>query len=110
MIVEYNIEAEDLAAAEVFVRSLIPGPREYVKTRVAIAKYEGPTGPEQNGVLIARCVVNDTYAAIGYAYQIASMFDQDCVALFSPAGAVGILVGPNAAKWGEFDPAFFRRF
>lgn len=110
MIVEFNIEAEDLDSAAEYLRALIPGPREYVKTRVAVVKYEGPNGPEQNGVLIARCVVDNVHTAIGYAYQLAGAYDQDCIAMLVVGPDMGLLVGPNAAKWGEFNPEFFRRF
>jgi hypothetical protein len=117
MIIEMNIEAADLAVAEQYVRDLLPGPRGYVKSRVAVVKYQGPKGEETNGVLIVRAVVTDKASAIGYAYQIAERFEQDCVAVIdcsptingAPFGT-GMLIGPNAVKWAPFNPEFFKRF
>lgn len=116
MIIEMNVEAQDLKVADMIVRSLIPGPKSYVHTRVEIVEYDGPNGSEKNGVLVVRAVVQDLTAAIGIAYQAAVLLDQDCVALLdcSPAAfkanGVGMLIGPNADKWGRFDMQFFKRF
>lgn len=110
MIIEMNIEAENLDAAEDLVKTMLPGGQLTVKTRVAIAKYEGPNGPEQNGVLIVRAVLPDIFAAFGYAYHFARAFEQDCIAVYNPASQQGWLVGPNAVKWGEFDITYFRNY
>lgn len=32
---------------------------------------------------------------------------QDCIALVDDNGQNGVLVGPKAEKWGEFNPEFF---
>ena len=38
---------------------------------------------------------------------IAAEFGQDCIAVFDIRSGRGRLVGPDAASWGEFNPAFF---
>ena len=44
-------------------------------------------------------------------HQIAADLQQDCIAVFIPntdsAKSVGLLSGPRAAAWGEFNPEFF---
>lgn len=40
-------------------------------------------------------------------HRIAKQLQQDCIA--TVIGGEGKLIGPNAAAWGEFNPAFFRR-
>lgn len=110
MIIEMNIEAGDLEFADGYVQKILPGGQLAPKTRVAIAKYEGPNGPEQTAMLVVRAVVPDIFAAMGYAYHFARMFGQDCIALYVPATQIGYLIGPDAAKWGEFDITFFKNF
>ena len=38
-------------------------------------------------------------------YRVAQRLSQDCIAAWD--GSAGILVGPNAAAWGEFNGKFF---
>ena len=39
--------------------------------------------------------------------RLARKLGQDCIAVYYPEAGHGALVGPNAAKWGEFNPSFF---
>ncbi len=39
--------------------------------------------------------------------QLALQLQQDCIAVYFPSTQEGRLIGPNAAKWGAFDPEFF---
>jgi hypothetical protein len=113
MIVELNIEAQDLDAAVRFLQDNVVGPNGYVRTRVDVARYEGPNGLETQAVLVARVTVPSAEYAIGLAYNVAVAFDQDCVALVMPikdGKDYGMLVGPNAAKWGEFSLEYFKPF
>jgi hypothetical protein len=41
-------------------------------------------------------------------HEICDLLDQDCIAVFD--GKQGELIGPNAAKWGQFNPEFFINF
>ena len=44
-------------------------------------------------------------------WQIADALSQDCIAVYIPntnkPAAEGMLIGPRAAAWGEFNPAYF---
>lgn len=42
-------------------------------------------------------------------FDVAVALDQDCVAAYFSATSTGILVGPNADAWGEFNLEYFRR-
>lgn len=49
-------------------------------------------------------------AIIGAVYLACGSLRQDCIAarIDCDVGVpVGLLVGPNAVKWGEFNPAYF---
>lgn len=39
--------------------------------------------------------------------QISIDLHQDCVAAYNPTSGKGALIGPKAADWGPFNPAFF---
>lgn len=39
--------------------------------------------------------------------QVAIDLDQDCIAAYNPQTGKGALIGPRAADWGDFNPAFF---
>lgn len=41
------------------------------------------------------------------ASWLASQLNQDCIAVWLPVSDKGGLYGPDAAKWGEFNPEFF---
>ena len=40
-------------------------------------------------------------------HRLAGALAQDCIAVRNDATGRGFLVGPNAAKWGEFNPDYF---
>ena len=40
-------------------------------------------------------------------YGIATDLGQDCIAVYRPQQGNGALIGPRAAKWGSFNPAYF---
>lgn len=39
--------------------------------------------------------------------HVAASLGQDCVAAYAPGLKTGMLLGPRADKWGEFNPEFF---
>ena len=63
---------------------------------------------EQN--LIVRLEVPKTIYAVRIGQQIAEDLEQDAVAIYLPGQRHGLLVGPNAHAWGDFDPEKFIRF
>lgn len=40
-------------------------------------------------------------------YRVSAALAQDCIAARNNVTAHGQLIGPDAADWGEFDPAYF---
>lgn len=42
-----------------------------------------------------------------YLYNLCEKLAQDCIAVRNDATHEGTLVGPNAAKWGAFNPKYF---
>jgi hypothetical protein len=42
--------------------------------------------------------------------SLAAMLEQDCVGVLNTDSGVGVLVGPKAADWGDFNPEYFNRF
>ncbi len=40
-------------------------------------------------------------------HQVANDLHQDCIAAWNPESMKGALIGPRAAKWGDFNPALF---
>lgn len=54
--------------------------------------------------------VNKAYVWTNTVYlltRVAEDLDQDCIAAYSEAAGKGKLIGPRAAKWGEFNPEYF---
>lgn len=39
--------------------------------------------------------------------RLSARLEQDCIAIWDLAHQEGRLAGPNAAKWGDFNPEFF---
>lgn len=39
--------------------------------------------------------------------MLSARLGQDCIAVYDYAAQEGDLIGPNAAAWGEFNPAYF---
>ena len=51
----------------------------------------------------------DVMAMIDLGWQLCDFLNQDCIAVYIPEQRAGLLVGPRAAAWGEFNPEYFRR-
>lgn len=57
--------------------------------------------------LSAEQTLAHVFAFRGAIHQLAVEFGQDCIALYLPKSKTGRLIGPLAAKWGAFNPAYF---
>ena len=57
--------------------------------------------------LVARSPL-DSIKAVSKLYELAVALEQDCIAARWDNG--GLLIGPNTADWGEFDPQYFLEF
>jgi hypothetical protein len=49
----------------------------------------------------------DVIAPQARLYNIAEAFGQEAVAAYNPSTKVGYMCGPEAAKWGAFNPKYF---
>lgn len=63
--------------------------------------------------VVAECLVPDALLGAGYS-GLKSMVDflaklcgQEAIAVWIPEREVGLLAGPNADAWGQFNPEFF---
>ena len=109
MDIELNFEAGNAAnpAAAIAALERLINYRK-IEYRVESSSYNGPDGE----VNVQTCVVRfdaDPLFAAGAAYALAKTLEEDCVALRFETGC-GVLVGPNAAKWGDYNPEFFIPF
>jgi hypothetical protein len=59
--------------------------------------------------LVARVTIDDGDMAEAL-YEASVQLAQDCIAVWCPPTNLGLLIGPNAAAWGEFNPEFFLVF
>ena len=64
-----------------------------------VAAVELPRAPDERHAA--------AHGDLGAVYRAAQQLEQDCIAVYDPAIKQGILVGPKAADWGEFQPRYF---
>ena len=64
-----------------------------------VAAVELPRAPDERHAA--------AHGDLGAVYRSAQQLDQDCIAVYDPAINTGVLVGPRAAQWGEFNPKYF---
>lgn len=64
-----------------------------------IAQYVSGTEPT--------IVIHGVVPSANAVYAVASLLNQDCIAVFDVEHQTGHLIGPAAEKWGAFDPAQF---
>lgn len=64
-----------------------------------VAAIELPRAPDERHAA--------AHGDLGSVYRAAQQLEQDCIAVYDPAIKQGILVGPKAADWGEFQPKYF---
>ena len=92
---QWRVEATNAALREQF------GYGNYAS--LVIGRLEGEDEP----CLWARVKVN-RFAIAPKLYAMAERLAQDCIAVL-PENGGGVLVGPRAKAWGEFNPAYFRQ-
>lgn len=112
MQIQLNFEAGNGVSTKDAIRMLClltAGPNQ-AQGRVEVCSYNGPDGDVIVETIVAKMDVSGIREAFGIAYFLAVTLGQDCVAMQAYDGACGYLVGPNAAKWGEFNPKFFIEF
>lgn len=63
-------------------------------------------GPDDEPTLVLTYWWAPPAAAID---RLSTALHQDCIAVLDDVTGVGRLIGPNAAAWGAFNPAFFKR-
>ncbi len=64
-----------------------------------VAAVELPHAPDERHAA--------AHGDLGAIYRSAQQLEQDCIAVYDPSVRTGILVGPRAADWGEFQPKYF---
>ena len=79
---------------------------------VAVRRYQ--SSYQQDGVTVTEAGIAVRLTADrSVEWMIASlaaMLEQDCIGVLDADTGAGVLVGPKAADWGDFNPAFFNRF
>lgn len=91
--------------------NVLYGGSAVIRSKVVSAMYEA--GGEVAGEPTLVVSLSGRFAAgalRGAVYALAEENEQDCIAVFEPETGRGVLVGPKAADWGEFNPDFFVRF
>jgi len=71
--------------------------------------YEGPDGPVVEPGLFVRLNINILLIWAGMLYAVAEITQQECIGAYDPATGHGLLIGPNAREWGNFNVGFFVR-
>jgi hypothetical protein len=64
-----------------------------------VAAVELPRAPDERHAA--------AHGDLGAIYRSAQQLDQDCIAVYDESIKQGILVGPKAAQWGDFNPTYF---
>lgn len=57
--------------------------------------------------VIAQCTLKTGHDLARSVTHLCHLLAQDCIAVSHDNGQTGELIGPNAAKWGTFNPAYF---
>lgn len=82
---------------------------EQVKTALERAGFYTHTITEAHSATEPTAIVVVSHksfeAVVGAAYLVCGELAQDCIAV--KVADTGLLVGPNAVKWGEFNPTYF---
>lgn len=75
------------------------------------SSYEGPEGLVEERGLKVRVAGNfQGFLPVKWIDHLAEQYAQDCIAVWMEDKNRGMLIGPKAAEWGEFNPDFFNFF
>lgn len=88
------LEVEQLLVAVKTARAL-----RFVVKRVSLLQSDS----EPTAVVLCEPPAGNSIAV----HQLAQRLNQDCIAVYDATLRRGELIGPNAEKWGAFNPAFF---
>lgn len=85
--------------------------RFIVFSRRFATSYPGPDGAQvtERGLFVA-LETNNLFSAAREIFKTATALGQDCIAVYYPSRSQGLLLGPRAEAWGQFDSNHFRRF
>lgn len=102
----FTVRRENAVNGTEYVRRLFPNFLSFA-TKLRAAEFTAPNGGQVvEETLVFDITVPDCQRNIGGGlYTIAEQLDQDCVAVM--IDDKGLLIGPNAAAWGAFNPEFF---
>lgn len=96
-----NAGATETIAAD--VAKQVVAANEFLITKSAIVQSD----TEPTLVCEVQALTRSPSLVLQFLYQIAIDLDQDCIAVYREATRKGVLIGPRAADWGEFNPEFF---
>ena len=102
-IIQLNIGLNDSDGLPLNVHTACLACESYGFSILASRVFESPAGGENVLVISAQYRGSDLTASI---YALAVNLRQDCIAVYHGGGR-GELIGPNAEKWGAFNPAYF---
>jgi len=97
-----NVGATTAISAEVARQILIANDLLPVNNGVVHASDTEPTL-----VIEVQTMSRSPMLVIQALNSVAVDLEQDCIAAFRPRVGNGALIGPKAAEWGPFNPAFF---
>ena len=108
MQIELNFEARNAHAADLALSLLTACGADIQAQHRGKPDYNAPDGCSSDDVAVAVRVSGPHSLADArtMAFTQALCLAQDCIALL--ADGMGELVGPEAAKWGAFDPERFK--
>lgn len=87
----------------------LAGAGDYSHTVALGAPYKTDDGTERRETtIVARVVTTYDVAAWGeLLYRVSVRLRQDCISCSPDNGNTGDLIGPGAAEYGQFNPAYF---
>ena len=72
------------------------------------AEMQPPTTEDDEATIVVTGVLNSESNLTPAVYHLAERCGQDCIAVYYPSIKRGVLIGPHADDWGDFDLALFK--